>query len=208
MEDRAELARLAADPATPLATLQELARDHPELRPALALNPSTYPALLEWLGRLGSPDVDAALATRAVRIAAQASGAPPVSQEETATATDAAPTEVVRETAPASRGAAETAPTSQDAQETTVAPTTPPAEAGGPAGAAAAAEAAQVTPVRADEPTEQLPALPDAATMPPVIPPATPPTRAQAPATGGPAPAGTPRADTARADTARAAATG
>ncbi|GAA1624368.1 variant leucine-rich repeat-containing protein [Georgenia ruanii] len=74
MEDRAELERLAADPATPLTTLQELARDHPELRPALAHNPSTYPALLEWLGRLGSPDVDAALATRAARVAAQASG--------------------------------------------------------------------------------------------------------------------------------------
>ena len=64
MEDRTELARQAADPGTPLTTLQRLAQDHAELRPAIAANPSTYPALLEWLGRLGSSEVDAALATR------------------------------------------------------------------------------------------------------------------------------------------------
>ena len=54
----------AQDPATPLATLQQLAQDYPGLRPAIAANPSTYPALLEWLGDLGDPAVDAALATR------------------------------------------------------------------------------------------------------------------------------------------------
>ncbi|WP_152194262.1 variant leucine-rich repeat-containing protein [Georgenia subflava] len=64
-DDAGELARLAADPRTPLTTLQQLAQEHPELRAAVAANPSTYPALVEWLGRLGMPDVDAALARRA-----------------------------------------------------------------------------------------------------------------------------------------------
>ncbi|MFH5821621.1 hypothetical protein [Georgenia sp. AZ-5] len=65
MDDREEdLRRLAADPATPLTTLQLLAQDHPEVRAAIAANPATYPALLEWLGALGMPDVDAALAAR------------------------------------------------------------------------------------------------------------------------------------------------
>ena len=130
MEDRAELARLAADPATPLATLQELARDHPELRPALALNPSTYPALLEWLGRLGSPDVDAALATRAVRVAAQVSGdagAVTEAQETAETAADAAPTAAASTTAPTGETAEETEPAARTAEETTP----PPSMAGG-----------------------------------------------------------------------------
>ncbi|UNX54701.1 hypothetical protein MF406_17790 [Georgenia sp. TF02-10] len=64
MADDSDLARQAADPATPLTTLQHLAQHHPELRPAIAANPSTYPALLEWLGDLGVPEVDAALAAR------------------------------------------------------------------------------------------------------------------------------------------------
>ncbi|MFD1506159.1 hypothetical protein FE374_17865 [Georgenia yuyongxinii] len=59
-----DLERLAADPTTPLTTLHQLARDHPRARPAIAANPSTYPALLEWLAMLGVPEVDAALAAR------------------------------------------------------------------------------------------------------------------------------------------------
>ncbi|GAA4427435.1 hypothetical protein GCM10023169_27420 [Georgenia halophila] len=70
-----DLAAQAADPSTPLATLQTLAQHHPELRAAIAENPATYPGLLEWLGRLGMPDVDAALARRAE--AGQAVQAPP-----------------------------------------------------------------------------------------------------------------------------------
>ncbi|TRW46951.1 hypothetical protein [Georgenia yuyongxinii] len=62
-----DLERLAADRTTPLTTLQQLARDHPRVRPAIAANPSTYPALLEWLALLGVPEVDAALATRVAR---------------------------------------------------------------------------------------------------------------------------------------------
>ena len=46
------------------ARLHELASTVPESRTAIASNLSTYPALLEWLGSLGQPDVDAALQRR------------------------------------------------------------------------------------------------------------------------------------------------
>lgn len=62
---QSELLRLAQDPGTPLHTLQQLAQEYPGLRPAIALNPSTYPALLDWLGSLGDPAVNQALAQRA-----------------------------------------------------------------------------------------------------------------------------------------------
>ncbi|MET4060214.1 hypothetical protein ABIB35_001759 [Arthrobacter sp. UYP6] len=55
----------AANPETPLARLQELAANHPQARPAVAANPSTYPSLLIWLGQLGDPAVDQALRQRA-----------------------------------------------------------------------------------------------------------------------------------------------
>ena len=54
----------AADPATTGARLRELASTVPESRAAIAGNTSTYPALREWLGSLGQPDVDAALQHR------------------------------------------------------------------------------------------------------------------------------------------------
>ncbi|MCQ2001518.1 DUF7937 domain-containing protein [Arthrobacter zhaoxinii] len=53
----------AADPATPLTRLQELAT-HPRARVAVAANPSTYPALLAWLSQLGDPAVNEALGRR------------------------------------------------------------------------------------------------------------------------------------------------
>ncbi|WP_194949853.1 hypothetical protein [Actinomyces trachealis] len=59
-----DLVARAQDPRTPLTTLHSLAQNYPGLRPAIALNPSTYPALLEWLGALGDPAVDAALNAR------------------------------------------------------------------------------------------------------------------------------------------------
>lgn len=63
MEDRAR--HEAGDPATPLGRLHEIAQERPDLRHVLAGNPSTYPALLEWLSRLGDPQVNAALQARA-----------------------------------------------------------------------------------------------------------------------------------------------
>lgn len=54
----------AINPDTPLVRLQAIAQDAPELRPLLALNPSTYPDLLSWLAELQDAQVDQALAKR------------------------------------------------------------------------------------------------------------------------------------------------
>ncbi|GII98150.1 hypothetical protein CLV28_1421 [Sediminihabitans luteus] len=54
----------AADPATPLDVLATITAEQPELRPYVAANPSTYPALLDWLAQLGDPEVDRALRSR------------------------------------------------------------------------------------------------------------------------------------------------
>ena len=59
-----DLVAAASNPNAELATLHELANNYPGLRPYIAANPRTYPALLEWLGTLGDPAVDAALARR------------------------------------------------------------------------------------------------------------------------------------------------
>ena len=55
----------AADPRTPAAVLFAIASSSPELRPAIAANPSTYDDLVTWLEALGDPAVDAALDRRA-----------------------------------------------------------------------------------------------------------------------------------------------
>ena len=59
-----DLVAAASDPNTDLTKLHELANNYPGLRPYIATTPRTYPALLEWLGTLGDPAVDAALARR------------------------------------------------------------------------------------------------------------------------------------------------
>lgn len=59
-----DLVARASDPNAELTTLHELANNYPGLRPYIAENPRTYPSLLEWLGSLGDPAVDAALARR------------------------------------------------------------------------------------------------------------------------------------------------
>lgn len=58
------MAGAASNPATDAETLREIAYHFPELRPAVAANPSAYPGLLQWLGELGDPAVSAALAAR------------------------------------------------------------------------------------------------------------------------------------------------
>ena len=55
---------IAADPSTPAAVLAQIVEQVPHLRPHVAGNPSTYPALVEWLRDLNDPEVDAALRTR------------------------------------------------------------------------------------------------------------------------------------------------
>lgn len=52
----------AMDPATPAATLHEIAAAAPELHAALAANPALYPSLREWLATSPEQDVQDALA--------------------------------------------------------------------------------------------------------------------------------------------------
>lgn len=44
--------------------IAKIAQYAPELRPCIARNPSTYPALVDWIAQLNDPAVNAALATR------------------------------------------------------------------------------------------------------------------------------------------------
>ncbi|QAY63045.1 hypothetical protein ET495_07070 [Xylanimonas allomyrinae] len=64
MPDSRWTAAHAIDPGTPLADLALIVQEAPHLRPLVAANPSTYPALLDWLGALGDPQIDAALRAR------------------------------------------------------------------------------------------------------------------------------------------------
>ena len=54
----------AADPTIDPNLLARIAQEAPELRPHVAANPAAYEGLVQWLGSLGDPSVDAALATR------------------------------------------------------------------------------------------------------------------------------------------------
>lgn len=54
----------ASDPTISQAELADLVQNHPQARAAAAGNPQAYPGMLEWLGQLGDPEVDAALARR------------------------------------------------------------------------------------------------------------------------------------------------
>jgi len=56
--------RVALDPRTDPEVLAGIAQARPELRVFVAMNPSAYPGLVQWLARLGDPAVDAALAAR------------------------------------------------------------------------------------------------------------------------------------------------
>lgn len=92
-------AQQASDPATPAEVLAAIAEHRPDLRPAVASNPTAYPGLLDWLGRLGDPAVDAALAARvaAPSAAAYATPEPPAQQPEPAGAEPIAPEPVAPE---------------------------------------------------------------------------------------------------------------
>ena len=54
----------AASPATPAAELARIAAARPDLHPALAANPATYPDLVDWLRTSPDPAVQTALARR------------------------------------------------------------------------------------------------------------------------------------------------
>ncbi|WP_156159122.1 hypothetical protein [Demequina gelatinilytica] len=55
---------LATSPYATAAELSELAYAHPELRPAIASNPSAPASLLQWLTEQGEPAVLAAISAR------------------------------------------------------------------------------------------------------------------------------------------------
>jgi len=63
-------ARRAADPAASGEDLARIAATRPDLHAALAANPATYPALLDWLRALHDPAVDRALDARSSAAAA------------------------------------------------------------------------------------------------------------------------------------------
>lgn len=73
----------ARDPQTDQQTLYRLAADHPDLRPLIASNPNTYPALLEWMGGLGDPVINAALAAREAADASEDSAETDAKVDET-----------------------------------------------------------------------------------------------------------------------------
>lgn len=75
----ADHVRAASDPATPPATLADIATHHPELRLAIARNPATYDELLGWLTQYGDAEVKAAVATRALESAIPPPPPPPAS---------------------------------------------------------------------------------------------------------------------------------
>ena len=54
----------AASPTTPAAELARIAASRPDLHPALAVNPATYPDLVDWLRTSPDPAVQTALAQR------------------------------------------------------------------------------------------------------------------------------------------------
>lgn len=54
----------AANAATSAKRLQTIASTIPEARALVAANSSAYPALLDWLGQLDDPEINAALASR------------------------------------------------------------------------------------------------------------------------------------------------
>lgn len=69
--------RIALDPATSAAHLAAIVQYRPDLWAYVALNPSAYPELLQWLSMTGDPAVDMALARRTTA-SPLPTGAPPV----------------------------------------------------------------------------------------------------------------------------------
>ena len=84
----ADADRLAASsPATPAAELARIAASRPDLHPALAANPATYPDLVDWLRTSPDPAVQTALAQRTTA-PAQPTRAAPTKAEAPAQAAD------------------------------------------------------------------------------------------------------------------------
>src|SRR5690625_2492190 len=74
----------ASDPGTEPAVLGEIATHRPDLRPAIAGNPTAYPDLLDWLANLNDPAVNAALAARSQSATGPVPAQQPASEAPTA----------------------------------------------------------------------------------------------------------------------------
>jgi hypothetical protein len=121
----------AADPSTPGEVLAAIAGSRPDLRPHIAANPATYPALLEWLAQLGDPSVDAALRARGL--------------EDTMAGGQPAPTVDERTTGPGATDTATSEP-STPSGETVVAPAADAEREGATEGAGAPSGTTPATP--------------------------------------------------------------
>ncbi|NDK33156.1 variant leucine-rich repeat-containing protein [Nesterenkonia haasae] len=64
MTENHDLEALASNPHTDWDVLHWIAENHPELRPVIAANPGAYQELIDALGALGDPRIDAAIAQR------------------------------------------------------------------------------------------------------------------------------------------------
>ena len=71
---REELEAEASSPNTSPARLQELANTYPKLRRLIAMNPTAYPALVQWLADFDDPTINVALAQRSAASNPQATG--------------------------------------------------------------------------------------------------------------------------------------
>lgn len=160
-----DLIREANDPATAPARLAELASADRATWPALAGNPSTYDALLTWLGERNDPGVNAALAARAQAAlppvppapAPPAPAAPPAAADQTPTVVS--PAAPVAPAAPAFEAPAQAEPAA--ASEPTAAFTAPVAEPTAVFQAPASPEPTAVFQTPASpEPTATYPAAP------------------------------------------------
>ncbi|NLS10937.1 hypothetical protein HGQ17_13225 [Nesterenkonia sp. MY13] len=80
MTDHRDLEAMASNPLTDWDVLHWIAENHPEVRPAVAGNPGTYQELVDALGALGDPEIDAAIAARPSSVEIPAD-TPPASQQ-------------------------------------------------------------------------------------------------------------------------------
>ena len=79
----------AASPTTPAAELARIAASRPDLHPTLAINPATYPDLVDWLRTSPDPAVQTALTQRTATPAQpEPTQAAPTKTEAPAKATD------------------------------------------------------------------------------------------------------------------------
>src|SRR5690625_3930556 len=107
----------ASDPGTEPAVLGEIATHRPDLRPAIAGNPTAYPDLLDWLANLNDPAVNAALAARSQSATGPVPAQQPASEAPTAQqpAVDATQVQqpVASQQAPAQQAPGQEAPAQQ-----------------------------------------------------------------------------------------------